>query len=636
MATFTVTTTADTINDDGETSLREAIASANAAVGRDTIVFASNPGEAFETGGTIVLNGTALKVTDDVSIDSDLNGRGSPQVRIDADLRSRVLEVEGTSLSLNGLTITGGQSAGNGGGIYLSESQEGVVPSLLLNASVVSNNIADGNGGGVGVEDRSGSIITVENSLFLFNRSAENGGGLANDRSGGSLFIELSTFYRNSAGENGGGVYDNSYGFAGPESDPTVGIRFSTITGNSAGNSGGGVFRLSSNEDVTTSASPEGVRIFDIFQTYEIDTSIIAGNSAPDSPNFNRLDQVILNNRTNIFDDVDLADVFDEIVVVNGVETGVLAEVEGGVRSVALLASKDNPALDRVFGKPDAVGLGDLGSFELQSLALDDDTNGDDTDPLGPNASSPGVRVVSSNGENEVVRGTAGDDVVRGGAGDDYLLGLAGADVLNGGEGFDTAAYSESRTGVTVDLTDLSQNAGDAAGDTYQSIEAFRLSEQADVFRADNSFDDVVFGGGGNDELTTSDFSFARFYGQDGDDVLVNGGLQSGGAGDDVLVNGIVAFGGSGTDRFVFTPEEDGRGARSAIIRDFEQGVEVIDLSAFEGRGFEDLTIFADTKRAGELVGTTVWIETQDEEFLYNVFVQNLAPDQLNEDDFVF
>ena len=636
MATFTVTTTADTINDDGETSLREAIASANAAVGRDTIVFASNPGEAFETGGTIVLNGTALKVTDDVSIDGDLNGRGSPQVRIDADLRSRVLEVEGTSLSLNGLTITGGQSAGNGGGIYLSESQEGVVPSLLLNASVVSNNIADGNGGGVGVEDRSGSIITVENSLFSFNRSAENGGGLANDRSGGSLFIELSTFYRNSAGENGGGVYDNSYGFAGPESDPTVGIRFSTITGNSAGNSGGGVFRLSSNEDVTTSASPEGVRIFDIFQTYEIDTSIIAGNSAPDSPNFNRLDQVILNNRTNIFDDVDLADVFDEIVVVNGVETGVLAEVEGGVRSVALLASEDNPALDRVFGKPDAVGLGDLGSFELQSLALDDDTNGDDTDPLGPNASSPGVRVVSSNGENEVVRGTAGDDVVRGGAGDDYLLGLAGADVLDGGEGFDTAAYSESRTGVTIDLTDLSQNAGDAAGDTYQSIEAFRLSEQADVFRGDiRTEDQLVFAGGGDDELSVARLSDARLYGQAGNDVLTFGELQSGGSGDDVLVDGEVSFGGAGADRFVFTVQE-GSGGDISTIRDFEQGIDIIDLSAFEGRGFEDLTIVAATERAGELIGSNIRIEAQDEDFSYRIFVQNLTPDQFTEDDFVF
>ena len=85
MATFTVTTTADTTADDGELSLREALAEADAAPGADTVGF--DP--AAMGGDRIVLAGSELTVGSGVTID------GGAGVTIDADRLSRVLLVQG-------------------------------------------------------------------------------------------------------------------------------------------------------------------------------------------------------------------------------------------------------------------------------------------------------------------------------------------------------------------------------------------------------------------------------------------------------------------------------------------------------------------------------------------------------------
>ena len=210
-----------------------------------------------------------------------------------------------------------------------------------------------------------------------------------------------------------------------------------------------------------------------------------------------------------------------------------------------------------------------------------------------------------------MIRGTAGDDVVRGGAGNDYLLGLDGADQLDGGEGFDVAAYSESRTGVTIDLTDPSQSTGEARGDTYVSIEVFRLTDFADTFiggaRVENDANndvETVYGFGGDDVMDGGTVASPqggsyRFFGGEGNDVLRTGtGADElyGGTGDDMLTvtdqsGGSRLYGGEGADRFVFEAGAD------ADIFDYEKGVDVLDLSDI-GVAFESLSIF-------ELGGTT-------------------------------
>ncbi len=82
MATFTVTTTLDTVDaGDGKLSLREAVAQANATEVADTIVF----GNAID-GKTLVLTKGELPIVRDAYIDGDQNEDG---VRVTSERRRR-------------------------------------------------------------------------------------------------------------------------------------------------------------------------------------------------------------------------------------------------------------------------------------------------------------------------------------------------------------------------------------------------------------------------------------------------------------------------------------------------------------------------------------------------------------------
>ena len=122
--------------------------------------------------------------------------------------------------------------------------------------------------------------------------------------------------------------------------------------------------------------------------------------------------------------------------------------------------------------------------------------------------------------------GFGGDDTLEGGDGNDTLDGGAGADVLRGGTGTDQASYWGASSGVVADLSGALTQTGDAAGDTYTSIESLVGSwYYGDRLRGDGGAnvlrglggDDTLEGGGGNDTL----------YGGVGADRLI------GGAGDD-------------------------------------------------------------------------------------------------------
>ncbi|KZK94256.1 MULTISPECIES: calcium-binding protein [unclassified Pseudovibrio] len=129
-----------------------------------------------------------------------------------------------------------------------------------------------------------------------------------------------------------------------------------------------------------------------------------------------------------------------------------------------------------------------------------------------------------------------GNDHLEGGAGDDWLNAYgSGADYLDGGSGNDTVRYRWSGSAVTVDLTNQTNNAGDASGDVYVSIENVMGSNSYGDHITGDAGDNKIWGYGGNDTLEGGDGN-DTLLGGNGNDILKAGNgddYLDGGAGDD-------------------------------------------------------------------------------------------------------
>ncbi|HUE45741.1 MAG TPA: M10 family metallopeptidase C-terminal domain-containing protein [Aestuariivirgaceae bacterium] len=171
------------------------------------------------------------------------------------------------------------------------------------------------------------------------------------------------------------------------------------------------------------------------------------------------------------------------------------------------------------------------------------------------------IETLEGSNFNDQLFGDAGANTLLGGAGNDILHGGPGGDVLDGGAGRDTASYRFATAGVVADLGNAANNQGEAAGDSYLSIESLEGGSFNDRLYG-NAGDNTLLGGGGND----------RLFGRGGNDVLRGGGGNDvlnggpgqdrliGGSGDDVLRGGggnDRLFGGGGADRLIGGPGDD-------------------------------------------------------------------------------
>lgn len=194
-----------------------------------------------------------------------------------------------------------------------------------------------------------------------------------------------------------------------------------------------------------------------------------------------------------------------------------------------------------------------------------------------------GDNVIRGLSNVDYIFGRRGDDRLEGGIGDDVLFGGVGRDVLLGGTHRDRAQYSESLTAVVLDLMNVARNSGEAAGDSYVSIEDLAGSEYGDDISGD-VLANRLFGRGGDDVLT----------GRGGDDYLNGGGGRDvllGGAGDDVL------RGGASQDTFVFDGGAD-------VVEDFFLDRLRLDDALWGGATWSTAQILA---RARVVAGDTVF-----------------------------
>ncbi len=521
-------------------------------------------------------------------IDGDLNDDNIPDITIDAQGASRVIEIApdlntgsndpNIAVTIDGLIITGGD-ASQDAGIQVRSSQ------FILKNSVITGNNADGPGGGVGINNVFGGPIITENAIIntmISNNTAEDSAGLIFRRA--EVTIVNSDISDNTAtGAFVGGIrgFDarqlhivnstiSGNTVAGPDGD-TGGIRVDslvadspvilehvTITGNSTGGTSpttGGIF---SEDDLT------------------IRNSIIAGNAAngviddiaspiDESNGANLFSQAfVIGTVAGDLTGVDPGDIFENVSPVGGgggivlpgaVFGGLLADNGGFSKTVAI--DPDGPALDgglflpifdpgpdRVIGTADDVQIFTDQRGDGFARAVTLDGGAFLTPDIGAfELQSLPVQEVFTEGPdivdlNEVdilflensTDALGGDDVVK--LSDEFniftdFFGGAGNDTITG-TALEDIIRGESGDDELIGLSGGDRLSGGSGNDIIRGGFGF---DQI----AGNDGDDVLRGGGGNDTI----------FGNNGKDTLFGGNL------DDELFGGKradILFGGSGDD----------------------------------------------------------------------------------------
>ncbi|WP_460097483.1 Ig-like domain-containing protein [Pseudomonas sp. H3_C08] len=211
LATWTATNNLNS----GVGSLRAALASAQNG---DIVTFSS--------GMTVQLT-SELLINKNITVDGDLNNDGVADVTLDGQYKTRVVEVtSGSTVTLDGLVITKGLVAGNGGngGSAAAGAMGGGIfnaGTLTLNNVTVTANAASGGGGGGGV---TGGYV---------GGGGGGGAGIGGQTGGhgGSSGPATGTYA-------GGAGSANAGGYGGGYSPTDMGGRGGTSTGGVGGNGG--------------------------------------------------------------------------------------------------------------------------------------------------------------------------------------------------------------------------------------------------------------------------------------------------------------------------------------------------------------------------------------------------------------
>jgi hypothetical protein len=258
LSTLTVSNT----DDSGAGSLRAAIAQADADGGGDTIVFSS----LFDTPQTITLTGGQLELTG-TEAGTTVTGPGVNLLSVSGDNASRVFGVDANvTASMSGLTITGGNSAGSGGGGMANYGT-----ATLANCTVSGNSTSAPYLFGGGLWNTGTATLT---DCTVSGNSAENGSGGGLENLNGvapataAMTLINCTVSGNTA-QQGGGV-DNLQG--------TVTLTNCTVNGNSGSTYGVGGLNNNGGTAAMTNTIVAGNSNGDISGSYSGSNNLIGGN----------------------------------------------------------------------------------------------------------------------------------------------------------------------------------------------------------------------------------------------------------------------------------------------------------------------------------------------------------------------
>ncbi|MEL7462999.1 MAG: choice-of-anchor Q domain-containing protein [Pseudomonadota bacterium] len=309
-----VSTLADGYDDsDGQTTLREAIAYANANPSVEPITFLAG------LEGTIQLTGGQFTISEEISIEGDVDGDGIGDIAIDAGGASRHFFIDGETggdLRLYGLTLTNGYSADSGGSILNSGDLSAVNTTFSGNTADYGGAVSNGPSGAF-------SEAAFVNATFSGN-TAIYGGAIDNN---GFIRVVNGTFVGNSATDSGGAISNNS--------DDTAEIYSSTFTGNDASVYGGAIYNsvngdlFLANSIVLGNSAPKGA---DAYGPLDLDGANIVGDALMDDG--------------DLISQIDRSDVFASAAG----DVGELADNGGPVQTVKINAN--GPAADAGDGGP--------------------------------------------------------------------------------------------------------------------------------------------------------------------------------------------------------------------------------------------------------------------------------------------
>jgi Ca2+-binding RTX toxin-like protein len=212
--------------------------------------------------------------------------------------------------------------------------------------------------------------------------------------------------------------------------------------------------------------------------------------------------------------------------------------------------------------------------------------------------------ITGTSGAN-VLRGLNGSDRLDGGDGNDTLIGGAGGDTLIGGDGSDTVDYNGS-SAITLNLFGNSATGGDAAGDTFSSIERYLGTSGNDTFMM-SAAGEFIDGRGGADRIQYQDSNAAVV-------ISLAAGTGSGGhAAGDTFAGIEIVVGSSFDDQLTGSDGDDtliGDGGADALI-----GGAGTDTAQYTGLGSYTINLWGGASSVGDAQGDTY---TSIERFVTN------------------